>query len=88
MTLPWHSDGDRCEGIHCGNPEHGWTEEAPRAEGLDIDRLARAMAQMRWSWLGWTDRPFEGDVDRRTEAFHNAADRLAAEYASLAPQEP
>lgn len=24
----WHGDGDECIGIHCINPEHGWTEYA------------------------------------------------------------
>lgn len=23
----WHSDGDECIGIHCGNPEHGYAAE-------------------------------------------------------------
>lgn len=31
----WHNDGDKCEGVHCGNPEHGWSED-------DTERLQEA----------------------------------------------
>ena len=53
---------------------------APRSEGLDVERLAKAMASLRWAWLAWTDRPLDGDIDRRSTAFRNAAEKLAAAY--------
>ena len=61
-------------------------QAAIRAEsgGLDVERLATAMGNLRWGWLTWTDQTQPAEDRRRRRALKNAALALAAEYARLA----
>lgn len=52
------------------------------SEGLDVERLARALEAVDLRWLGWI-WVWSNEPGRAT-AVTNAAERVAAEYAALA----